>query len=114
MVSGSCSFSAFNPPCGIENGLWAEIDLLQFLVELEHREVDDPAELEALGINQAQVLAELGAHGTASFAAGSFLSAAKNTASPSVQPVSARNFARRTSSRFLAIGPLPPPASKIT
>ena len=37
--------------------------LVLVLVPLEHREVHDPGELEALGVAEAQVLAQLGAHG---------------------------------------------------
>ena len=47
IVSGSCVSSASSPPCGIENGLWLKSIFLAVLVALEHREVDDPAELEA-------------------------------------------------------------------
>src|SRR5262245_20461551 len=39
----------------------AEVDLLGRLVILEHRKVDDPAELERIVGNQAHLLTELGA-----------------------------------------------------
>ena len=41
----------------------AEIDLLQLLVVFEHREIDDPAELEAAFLDQAELLAHAGARG---------------------------------------------------
>jgi hypothetical protein len=36
----------------------AEIDLLVVLVIFEHREIDDPAEFEALVVDQAQLLGD--------------------------------------------------------
>ena len=40
-----------------------EVDLLLFLVPFVHREVDDPAEVEAVLGDQAELLADLGARG---------------------------------------------------
>ena len=40
-----------------------EVDLLLLLVPLVHREVDDPAELEAVLVDQPELLADLGAGG---------------------------------------------------
>ena len=34
----------------------AEVDLLRLLVIFEHREVDDPAEFEAAGVDQAELV----------------------------------------------------------
>ena len=56
MASGSCVSSASSSPCGIENGLWLKSTPLQLLVIFEHREVDDPAELEAAFLDQPQFL----------------------------------------------------------
>src|SRR5262249_40206444 len=41
-----------------------EVDLLLFLVPFVHREVDDPAELEAILRDQVEILTDLGAHRT--------------------------------------------------
>ena len=41
-----------------------EVDLLLLLVPLVHREVDDPAELEAVLVDEVEFLADLGARGT--------------------------------------------------
>ena len=38
-----------------------EVDLLLFLVPFEHREIDDPAELEAVLVDQVEIFADLGA-----------------------------------------------------
>ena len=40
-----------------------EVDLLLFLVPFEHREIDDPAEIETILGDQVQLLADLGARG---------------------------------------------------
>ena len=42
----------------------AEVDLLLLLVELEHREVDDPAEAEGTLLDQAELLGDAGARGS--------------------------------------------------
>src|SRR3954462_9909709 len=44
-----------------------EVDLLLLLVPLEHREIDDPAELEAVLLNEVEVLADLGTRGAGEF-----------------------------------------------
>src|SRR3954465_9710215 len=44
-----------------------EVDLLVFLVPFEHREIDDPAELEAVLPDEIEVLADLGACGPGEF-----------------------------------------------
>ena len=61
MSSGSLVFSASSSPCGIENGLCEKSTWFVLLVQLEHREVDDPAEVEPVLVDQAEVGPDLGA-----------------------------------------------------
>ena len=46
--------SASMPPCGIENGLWREVDPLLVLVPFVEREVDDPAQLKAVPVDEVR------------------------------------------------------------
>ena len=61
MVSGSWRLQRLQPALRHRERVVAEVDLLGRLVVLEHREVDDPAELEGVLGDQAQLLADLGA-----------------------------------------------------
>jgi hypothetical protein len=54
MSSGSC-VQRLQPPCGIEKGLWLKSICAGLLVQLVHREVDDPAEAEDVLLDQAEL-----------------------------------------------------------
>ena len=74
------------PPCGIENGLWAKSIAFVFLVPFVEREVDDPAQLEAVAVDEVQFLAGAGAGRTGEarrISSGS--PATKKAASPSAE-----------------------------
>ncbi len=47
-----------SPPCSIENGLWAKSSLFSSSLHFIEREVDDPGELEALGVDEAEIGAD--------------------------------------------------------
>ena len=70
MVSGSCAFSASSPPCGMLNGLWLKSTLSGFLVQLEHREVGDPAEAERALLAETELLGQSRAHRAGEFRRG--------------------------------------------
>ncbi len=85
----------------------AELDLVGVFVELVHREIDDPAELELLRIDEAEFFAQTRAHGAGELGGGKLLVAGEEHGIAVFQagllPSAGR---RRASSRFLAIGPL--------
>ena len=62
MVSGSCVVQRLQAALRHRERVVGEVDLPGLLVQLVHREVDDPAEAEGVLLDQAELLAEARAH----------------------------------------------------
>ncbi len=85
-----------------------EVDLLLFLVPFEEREVDDPAELEPVAVDEVQFLAGARCAQRPRTCTNFFGSpATKKQASPSARPSCVRIASVRSSPMFLASGPAP-------
>ena len=69
IVERVVGFERLQPALRHREGVVAEFDLVGLLVQLVHREIDDPAEVEARLLDQLQFLAELVALGQRSAAA---------------------------------------------
>ena len=85
-----------------------EVDLLLVLVPLEEREVDDPAQLEAVAVDEVQFLAGAGARGAREGRrTSSGRRRRRRRRRPRARPSCWRMASVRSSPMFLAIGPAP-------
>ena len=90
-----------------------EVDLLLLLVPLVHREIDDPAEGEAVLVDEVELAADLAAaRRRQRREASPGWPQTKKTASPSPSFSRSRIASVRSGPMFLAIGPAPSPSSR--
>ena len=100
------------------NGWWLASQTPRLRVPLEHREVDDPAERQQVGVGQLQALAELAAQLVQRRrrrcpACRRRIPAGRPAGLPSARPAPRSARARRTWRSSRARRPLPPPASRL-